>query len=429
MDRVLLLMPTTTYKAADFLAAAERLGVEVVVGTERRQALERVAPHRTLALDLRRPSRALAVVAAAHRRSAFRAVLGLDDEMTVLAARAAAALGLPHNDVAAVRAARDKLELRRRLAAAGRPGPWFRRFAVDDPPERIARRVGYPCVLKPRTLSGSRGVLRADDAAAFVEAFARVAAILRAPDVRAGGGETRSILVEEFLSGPEYAVEGLLRDGRLRLLALFDKPDPLEGPTFEETIYLTPSRLSPARRRAIAAEAAAGCAALGLRDGPVHAEVRLHGGRPWLVELAPRTIGGLCSRTLRFGAGLSLEEVVLRHALGRRAVPRREARAAGVMMIPVPRAGVLHRVDGLAAARSVAGVEEVTLAAHRGARLEPPPEGHRYVGFILARGDTPERVEHALRQAHGLLRFAIADGVTSPAGSRDSRRRSGRSRP
>lgn len=432
-DRVLLLMPTTTYKAHDFMAAAERLGVEVVIGSDRRQALETSAPGHTLTLAFSRLERSVATIVEFARERPLRAVIGVDDETTVLAAAAGCALGLPHNPVEVARAAGDKFEMRGRLAAAGLRGPRFRRVGVHESPEALAREAGFPCVLKPLSLSASRGVIRADDPSAFVDAFRRIAAILRLPDVRRRGGDLRHLLVEDYLPGAEFSLEGVLRAGRLRPLALFDKPDPLTGPTFEETLFVTPSRVPGALQDRIRDEVAAGCRALGLQEGPVHAEIRVHQDQPWLLELAPRTIGGLCARTLRFGAGVSLEELVLAHALGLEAEHVREAAAAGVMMMPTPAAGILREVRGLDRARAVDGVQDVTLTRHRGARLVPLPEGNRYLGFIFARGETPERVEQALREAHSHLDFVIeapraGNGAraTSRAGSKDSSRKRGR---
>lgn len=406
-DCVVLLMPTTTYKAQGFVDAATRLNVDVLVGADRHQALESAAPEHTLTVDLRRPEHSVATIVARVGSRRVRAVVGTDDETTILAAMAAAAMGLPHNPVDAVRATRNKYAMRLRLSAAGLRGPAVRRFAVSEDPERAARQVAYPCVLKPLALSASRGVIRADDPGSFVDAFHRVTAILERADAR-DRGNSGHLLVEDYLPGDEFALEGLLTGGQLRLLALFDKPDPLSGPFFEETLFITPSCLPDRTRDRVVREVELGCRALGLREGPVHAEIRLHEGEPWLLEIAPRSIGGLCARALRFGAGMSLEELILRHAVGHDLDGlSRESAAAGVMMIPIPRAGVLRDVDGLERARSVPGVDEVTLTTHRGAELVPLPEGHRYLGFIFARGDAPQAVEHALRQAHALLRFDV----------------------
>jgi biotin carboxylase len=401
-------MPTTSYKAAAFLEAAAALSVEVVVGTDRRQALEAASPGHTLAFDLADTAASLHAIRREAVRTPFAAVLGVDDETTLLASEASRALGLPHNAPDAIRATRDKHVMRERLAAAGRPGPRFRLVSRAADPAQIAGEVDYPCVLKPVALSAGRGVIRVDDPPGFVAAFARVSSILDDRDAARGLGVTDHVLVEQFLSGEELALEGLLVGGRLETLALFDKPDPLEGPFFEETLLVTPSRKAPQVVRAVVEEAELGCRALGLEDGPVHAELRLDRGRPWIVEIAARTIGGLCSRALRFGAGVSLEELVLRHALGRSTDHlARERRAVGAMMMPIPRGGILRAVHGVDAARAVPDIEEVHVAIHPGAEVVPLPEGHRYLGFIFARADRPADVEVALRRAHACLSFAI----------------------
>jgi biotin carboxylase len=298
-------------------------------------------------------------------------------------------------------------------------------FALHDlrgDPERAARETVYPCVLKPLIFSASRGVIRADDEAGFVAAWRRIAKLLH--DTRAerrarGEEEGHEVLVEGFVPGAEVAVEGLLRGGRLELLALFDKPDPLDGPFFEETIYVTPSRHPPALQREIERITAEGARALGLAEGPLHAELRLPPSGPVILEIAARSIGGLCSRTLRFGAGLTLEEVLVAHAMG---LPleavRREARASGVMMLPIPRRGVLHGVAGVEAARAVPGVVDVVITAEQGRELVPLPEGDSYLGFLFAKGDRPEDVEASLRQAHARLAFDLRSPLpTLPRGS------------
>jgi biotin carboxylase len=307
-----------------------------------------------------------------------------------------------------VAAARNKFALRQALARAGVRCPGYRLLTLADDPAAAAAGVRYPCVLKPTILAASRGVIRADAPAEFVGAFRRIEAILRTDEVAGLGEGADQVLVEDFVPGVEVALEGLLVGGRLHVLALFDKPDPLDGPFFEETLYVTPSRLPAPVQEAIAEEARAAMRALGLDEGPVHAELRVNPAGPWLIELAPRSIGGLCSRTLRFGTGLTLEAIILSHALGRDlGALERERRAAGVMMIPIPGAGVLGEVGGQAEAEAVAGIEAVTITAHRGQELVPLPEGSRYLGFIFARGDTPQAVEASLREAHSRLRVAI----------------------
>ena len=406
MPRLLLLLPTTTYRTAAFLGGARKLGAEVVIASEQPNVFQEAQPGRFLSLDFFNLDKAArqAVDFAATRP--IDAVVGVDDATTVLAAALSAALSLPHNSVTSASASRDKHQMRNLLSRDGVPVPPYILRSLDDNLISEARRVAFPCVVKPLILSASRGVIRADDEAQFVGAVRRLEAIVQTPDVAAYGDAARHLLVEAFIPGREVALEGLLVKGKLHVLALFDKPDPLDGPFFEETIYVTPSRLSPTVQAEIASCTARAARALGLRDGPVHAELRVNRHGPSVIEVAARSIGGLCSRTLRFGTGLSLEDLILRHALGLE-IPslEREPRATGVMMIPIPRAGVLKEVRGQAKALTVSGIEEIAITAHPGEDLVPLPEGARYPGFIFASAETPERVEAALREAHRRLEF------------------------
>jgi len=426
--RALLLMPTSTYHAADFVEAAARLDIAVTVGVNGSQALQEKTPGSTLTLDFED------VVGATRRIMEFaesfpvHAVVATEDETTALAAAVASALGLPHNPIESVLVTRSKRSLRRALAAAALPSPGYRvldlgaGFAWADEASRAAAEVrtaadaldegiSFPCVLKPTFLAASRGVIRADDAEEFSAAVRRIGAILHAVSEAGGGergGESHLILVEDYIPGAEYALEAMLAAGELHLLALFDKPDPLEGPFFEETIYVTPSRDSAAVQEQIVATVEAAVSALGLCEGPLHAELRVNDDGAFIVDLAARSIGGLCPRVLRFGAGASLEELVLRHALGEDFSKfSREDAAAGVMMIPIPEAGVLLGIEGVEEAKDIEGIDEITFTINRGQELVPLPEGNRYLGFIFARADTPLEAEDRLRNAHGRLRFQI----------------------
>ena len=413
MPRILLLLPTSTYRSADYLRAAERLGVETVVASERASTLESLNPSGLMTVDFRDPDDCERAARELARDGGVDAAVGVDEETAVAAARIAASLGLARaNPPEAVAAARDKRMLRERLDAAGLPSPAWAWAPLSAGAGAAISRVRFPCVLKPTFLSGSRGVIRADSAEEFRAAWDRLAAILADPEVaRRGGDSARSILVEDFVAGEEVALEGLLTGGRLDSLAIFDKPDRLDGPFFEETIYVTPSRKPAEVREAIVAAAEDAARALGLREGPVHAELRLSRAGPVALEVAARTIGGLCGRALRFAGGASLEEVVLRHALRRLEGPvRREDAASGVMMIPIPRAGVLEEVRGLSAARAVPALEDVVISAHPGQRLVPLPEGSRYLGFLFARAEDPGEVESALRRGHAALEFRIRAG-------------------
>lgn len=415
MPRVLLLLPTTTYKAPDFLAAAERLGLDITVASEEASALEGLNPPGLLTLDFRDPRGSAAKAGAFAKEHPIDAVVGVDEQTALVSAAIAEELGLRHNPVSAAEAAGDKARMRELLFEAGVPSPRARLFQLAAGPGAAIPFVRFPCVLKPTFLSASRGVIRANDPGELASAWQRLAGILAEPEVAAkGGGAARQVLVEDFVPGVEVAVEGLLKDGRLQTLALFDKPDPLDGPFFEETIYVTPSRLPSEAQERIAQAANHAALAIGLRDGPVHAELRWNDRGPFVIEIAARSIGGLCSRTLRFGTGLSLEELVLLHALGQDVDSvERDWRAAGVLMIPIPRGGVLEGVRGQDEARAVPDIEDVVISAHLGQTLVPLPEGARYLGFVFSRARTPERAEAALREAHAKLAFEIRDGSRS----------------
>jgi biotin carboxylase len=391
VTRVLLLVPTSTYRAPDFVAAARTLGIELVVGADDAPVVG--DGDRVVAIPLGDPSTALERIEDLDRRRGVDAVVAVDDRGVVVAAEAGARLGFPHSPPDAVAATMDKAEMRRRLAVAEVPQP---RFGTD------ATGVGFPCVAKPTGLSGSQGVIRCDTPAELDAARARIATFWPGP-----------VIVEEFVPGAEVAVEGLLRDGRLEVLAVFDKPDALDGPYFEETIYVTPSRLTAASLALVANAAERAAGAIGLTEGPVHAEVRVSGdgtasARVWVIEVAARSIGGLCARTLRFGAGISLEEVILRHAVG---MPldglARESSAAGVMMLPIERAGTLAAVHGRDEALAVEGIVGLEITIPVGRELVPLPEGDRYLGFLFARAATPAAVEAALRDAAARIDMVV----------------------
>ena len=357
-----------------------------------------------LRVDLGDEEKALeSIRAAARREGGFAAVVAPDDATVELAGRVASELGLAGNPPGAARLSRRKDLARARLAAAGIRVPEFRVLDLRRPLELSG--MSFPCVVKPVAMSASRGVIRADDAAELATAVGRVRAIVSG----ARDEEERSLLlVESFVPGPEVAVEGLLQDGRLEVLAIFDKPDPLDGPFFEESIYVTPSRLGRLAEERIVECVRRAVAAFGLVAGPVHAELRWNAGEAFLLEAAARTIGGECSRLLRFSAGHSLEEVVLAAAMGRRLPRGLDSAAAGVMMLPAPRSGTLRRVEGVLDALGVPGVDEVSISAGTGAELVPLPEGGAYLGYVFARGETPAGVESSLREAAGRLRTVIA---------------------
>jgi biotin carboxylase len=402
--RILLLMSPTTYRAGAFLQAAKALNLEVVVGLDLPETLADYW-HVPLGVDFSCLEDAVHTIVDFARQKPLNAILSVDDSATEIAAHACAALGIAHNSPQASVAARDKFLMRTLMSAGGAPCPIFRQFWLNNDPAWIAAQVTYPCVLKPQRLSGSRGVIRSNNPTEFVAAFQRLKRYL----LHEGYSEQEtSFLVEDFIPGFEVAVEGLLTHSQLRVLALFDKPDPLDGPFFEETIYVTPSRLSLQVQQDIAHCVETAARSLGLHEGPVHAELRVNEQGPWMLEIAGRSIGGLCSTILEFGAGMCLEELILRHAVGEE-IPswERDSHAVGVMMIPIPRAGILKAVHGIEQAQAVPLITGVEITAKLHHQLVPLPEGASYLGFIFARGENPTEVEAAIRQAHQCLHFDI----------------------
>ena len=404
MPRVLLLLPVASYRNQDFLDAAQHLGIEVVCAADHCHQLaaqQGLTP--LLSLHFDQPEAATEHVLTALGRR-IDAVLAVDDAGVELAAMLCQQLGLPGNTLAAVRVSRDKLAFRQLLRDTGLNCPAFYRHQNG-----MGAQLPYPVVVKPRRLSASRGVMRANTVADFTLAIHQTQQIQQRDDRDAA---QLGLLVESFIPGAEYALEGLLENGQLRVLALFDKPDPLDGPYFEETIYVTPSRLAAAQQQAITRNVATTCAAMGLTHGAIHAEMRVNGSGVWLLEIAARSIGGLCGRMLRTRLGISLEALILRHALNLPIALPDDDSASGVMMIPVPMRGNYQGVDGLAAARSVPNIDAIQISARPGQHIAPAPESASYLGFIFSRAATPALAEAALRDAHARLTFDIQPDLT-----------------
>jgi len=412
--RVLVFAAKLGYQTRSFDEAAGKLGVELVFVTDRCDQLEDPWGDQAFPVHFESPDGAAYAVLGAIRGRKVDGILAIGDRPIVTAAYVARGLGLHYNHPAAVEACRSKLRMREVFREAGLRGPWFRSVALHPMPEPDLLGITYPCVLKPLCLSASTGVIRANNREEFLDAALRIGRLLASPEIRATREpDLHQLLIEGYLPGTEVAVEGLLTEGKLRVLAIFDKPDPLEGPYFEETIYLTPTRLAESQRRAVEHCAADAVRALGLSNGPVHAEFRINVEGVWPLEVAPRPIGGLCARAIRFvpdGAGepMSLEGLLLRHALGLPGsdAPRENA-ASGVMMVPVPKGGIFERVEGEEEARGVAGISGLEITARLHDYVEAWPEGSSYLGFLFARGETAEQVESSLREAHAKLRFEL----------------------
>ena len=423
--RVLLFAAKLGYQTRSLDEAARKLGVDVVFVTDRCHQLDDPWGDRAIAVHFESPdTAAYTVLEAVRGGERIDGLLAFGDRPAVAAAYVARGLGLLYNHPAAVEACRSKLRIREVFREAGLRGPWFRSVALQPVPEPALLGISYPCVLKPMSLSASQGVVRANSREEFIAAADRIRALLASPEILARReANLDQIIVEGYIPGREVAVEGLLTDGVLRVLAIFDKPDPLSGPFFEETIYVTPSRMTGAELREVERCLVEAARALGLTQGPVHAEFRINEQGVWPLEVAPRPIGGLCARALRFQAAdgaesIGLEELLLRHALGLTGGGwARQPAASGVMMIPVPRSGVLAAVEREQEARGVPGISELQITARVHDYIEAWPEGSSYLGFLFALAATPEEVEKSLRDAHSKLRFTITErlAVEHPA--------------
>jgi len=412
VKRVLIIAATTGYQIRSFGEAAGRLGVRLVFASDRCDQLDDPWWDQAIPIRFHDEAASLRSIVGGMGSAPPDGVIAVGDRPVTIAARVNEAFGLPGNPPPAALASRNKLESRRMFEAAGMLVPAFRPVSVNGDPAEMSFSLRYPVVVKPLAMSGSRGVIRANDACEFVSAVHRLRTLLEQTDVRAEREEAHgTLLIESFIPGREYALEGVLTDGRLQSFAIFDKPDPLDGPFFEETIYVAPSREAEHVQSRIVSTVAAGASALGLRNGSLHAECRVNECGVYVLEIAARPIGGLCSKALRFASphgGASLEEGLLRHALQEDVSHFSRARAAsGVMMIPIPRRGIYKGVEGEREARGVRDITDVTITAKPDAKVTPLPEGKSYLGFIFANGATPLAVEQALRTAHAKLRFQI----------------------
>ena len=417
MPRVLILCTTTGYQIRSFTKAAARLDIELVFATDRCQVLEDPWRDNAIPVKFYLENESLRKIVEVGVTDTIHGIIAVDDRPTVLASMVACELGLPGHSETATRASCNKLMMRRRLQAAGLLCPWFRFFPLDARSDEELPKTHFPCVVKPLTLSGSQGVIRANKVLEFQAALQRLRTFLKQPEIGALRDPANdTIMVEEFINGEEYALEGILEWGRLKVLALFDKPDPLNGPFFEETIYVTPSSLTGVAQDAMVRAVTEAAITLGLYHGPVHAECRINDRGVFVLEIAARPIGGLCSRVLRF-IGIekelvSLETLLLRHAVGESlAGYTREADASAVMMIRIPREGIYKRVEGLEQAKAISYIDQVFMTVKPDQHLIPLPEGRSYLGFIFSRAGSPEVAVEALRAAHQCLNFVIDPSI------------------
>ena len=405
-DRVLVIAPHGSYRTASFIKAANKLNVDVLIASQGEHSI--VSDYvQGLHIDFTNENQATETILAEAKKQAFSGIIGTDDTTTELAAQVAEKLFLPHNDPQAVKIAQRKDLARLNLKKSGVKIPEFDLLTTTKPLSEQTIQVNYPAVIKPVALSASRGVIRVNNRQELEQAVERVKNML--VEERQIEESVREILlIEEFIPGKEVAIEAMLHNGKLDVLAIFDKPDPLNGPFFEETYYLTPTSFSRKIQQEIKQTVFESCQAYGLNEGPVHAECRINENGVWILEVAARTIGGMCGRLLSLGTGHSLEELVLLHAMGKRVEVKTIESAAGVLMIPIPKAGILKRVEGLLNAQRIPYINDVTIEVREGYELTPLPEGNSYLGFIFAEAPTVKEAEQALRNAHDCLNIVIA---------------------
>ncbi len=400
-----MVAPNRSYRVASYIDAATRLGLQLIIVSDSEHSLVSAVAS-GITVDFADPDLAFEQVKLSIADKSILSVIATDDAVVTLASRIARELGLPHNDPKASRLTVRKDLARIRLQQEQCNVPEFSVCAIYDAADK-ATEFTYPVVLKPLMLSGSRGVIRADDPTQFIAAAERLERILA--NEPASDYERRHFLVEQYLDGDEIAFDGFVQDGRLLPLAMFDKPEPMNGPFFEESYYITPSRHDAATQQAIVEEIERCCAAYGLRHGPIHAEARITTQGVVLLEMASRTIGGQCARLIEYVLGSNLEQVIIQLMSDRSPEYQRGSKHAGVLMIPIEQSGVLKRVEGLIKAQQVANITDIEIHIQPGYELIPLPEGSSYLGFIFASAETFDQTLQALREAHQQLKF-----ITSP---------------
>lgn len=400
---ILLVAPPDSYRVAPYIRAANQLGIPIKIASHGEHSLvNEVASG--LHIDLYNQDAAIKAIVAASEQDNYCGIIAADDMATEIAAHAAHALRLPHNPPQAVHLTRWKHKARAVLKKAGLPAPDFWTVNISDATQGHTPAITFPCVVKPLNLSASRGVIRCNNIAELVNASKRIANIIAPlPDAEARS----TVLIEQYIPGAEIAVEAILVDGELTPIAIFDKPDPLEGPYFEESYYVTPSRLPAVVQQKAVHIIEQACKAYGLTTGPVHAELRINDDEPYIIEIAARTIGGECARLLEYASGQSLEALVIQFATGLVKSDVKFDTAAGVLMIPTPQSGILRRVEGVLSAQKLPHINAIHLAIREGHELITLPEGASYLGFIFASADSPQQVEQALRDAYAQLNIIV----------------------
>jgi len=398
---VILIIPSASYRTSAFITVVEKLDLKVLVISDKSQVFSGKYPDNLMIINFHHWKDRLDEISEWSERNGLKAVIGVDEESIVLAANLSNYLKVEHNPVESVLLTKDKYLMRFELKNARLNSPWFKRFSIHDSPNKIINEISFPCVIKPTFLSASRGVIRVNTTKELAKGIKTINELLSLEEIRERGGEQSDwILVEEYIPGKEVAIEGIVSESKLKVLAVFDKPEPPVGPTFEETIFVTPSILPEKTLYSLFKTAQNAVNALGIVKGPVHIEVRINSRGNYILECASRSIGGLCSKILEFQGGMSLEELILRSYLGRNVEKSKlTGSARGVMMMPTEKMGTLKEIRGVENALNVKGVIDLQITVKPGEKLEPLPKGDRYLGFIFAEDENQELVIKALKNA------------------------------
>lgn len=413
MDRWVIVFVSSECRAAmGPLAAAKARHFKTLVAATSRPCVDDDLVDRFLRIPDRSSKEVAAYVERQCEGLLVSGVLASDDWDVVAAAMIADKLGLRFVGVETALAATNKFLMRQRLRNGGAVVPDFQCFAIGDNAGEIAKSLRFPVVIKPTYGQGSLGVIRADTVDEFEKAFQYTSRIIVDLDMRPSAVRDRSgILVEQYIPGEEYTVELLMHEGKPYSLAVFEKPDPLEGPYFEEGIYVTPIRRDEKIRSLLVEAAIRGSRALGIETGPCHCELRLSGELPYILEIAARPIGGFCSQVFADLMGFDLHDLVLQNAVGLPVMPPpiADGVALGVMMLPVPGRGNLARVSGVDRALDIDGIMSVKIHVEAGSRILPYPEQSCYIGTVLATGSSADEVVARLKSAAKAVSFELTE--------------------
>lgn len=409
LKKLLVILPANTYRAQRFLEAARKLGVDVFIATDSDFSPPDPSNSVIDGISFCDPKEAGRQIADIIRHQGPMSVLAVDEAAVEVAEWTRVALGLIDHPNSGILATRDKRELRQRLRENNISQP--KTFDILEL-EQGRGEIPFPVVVKPSKGSGSIGVTKAQNQQELTKSLITVQDVIAKMTI-----SNQCIVVEEYIPGVEFAVDILVTDGKLHVLVIFEKPDPLVGPFFAETIYVTPPHLTDSQLEALHSVIQKCIRALSINNGPLHLELRLTSANDWVpIDIASRSIGGNCSNALAFASNTSLEELIIQNALGLEVInTQRERRASGVYMIPAETLGTLVAVHGVEAALKVRFVEDIQITVKPGTKTVPLPFDNQYLGFIFAKAPGAKTVEKALRTARALLEIEVDSNFDPPS--------------